>query len=656
MARPLILSNGNLAVCMDRTASVDDLYYPHVGLYNHSNELVPRHKIGVYVDGAVHWLDDGAWSIKQDYYPGRLIGRTIANNPWLDIRIEFQDFVDYELNVFARNIHIINLADRPRDIKLFLHEAFLIGEAADNHDTVQYIPSGALKELNYPTICHYKGQYAFLITGNDATQPIHRSFDSYSTGRFGGTGTDYRDGVWCDAADGELAENPVERGLTDSIMQFNIKLRPHDSARVHYELAAGASISDAAHVLAKFKNEGLCVRLRRTDEYWREWIKPAAHVAATQVDSKYRYTFITSLLTIKAMTDDNGAILSSLDTEMLRHTNEAYVDIWPRDGAVAALTYAKLGYEREAVAYYNFISQSITDGGYLWQMYRPDGSMGPCSYPWLQNGQKVLPIQSDGSATVLYSFCSSALASLDSKGKITPWKKLYSTLAIPLANFLSDYIDSETKLPLPSYDIWGEHYETTTYTTALTYRALSLAADLADRMKDSEGSIKYRMTADEIADHAYILWNPRRNYFYRGFTRQNEIISYDERIDSSSLFGAWRFGLFDEDMLSKAWQPLASRFSLSVDKPRSPRYESDGYGGYENLWFVTSFWLGQYSNSRGDHNYLGAVLDWADRTIEETNALPEQTNAGGESVISTAPHTWSHADYILSCLNYGNRE
>ncbi len=656
MARPLILSNGSMAVCMDNTASVNDLYYPYVGLSNHSNELAPHHKIGVYVDGAIHWLDDGAWNITQKYYPGRLIGRTIANNPWLDICIEFQDFVDYELNVFARNVHVINTANRRRDIKLYLHQAFVINESPDGHDTAEYLPAHAIADITYPVIYHYKGNVALALTGSITCQDGGNiPFDSYSVGRFGGIGANHRDGVWCDAADGHLAENPIEHGLTDSIIQFSMQLDPHDSARVHYELAAGDDLHNVLHELHRFNVDGFDNRLRRTDEYWTEWIKPAAHIAATKVDGDYRYTFINSLLLAKAMTDNHGAIISSLDTEVLRHTSSVYTDCWPRDGAMTALLYARLGYMREALNFYDFILSSLSKGGYICQVYRPDGTLGQVSHPWVHNGETVLPIQSDQTATVLYSFCRAAQLAISDKAKIAEWKKLFSKLAIPIADFLSDYIDPATKLPKPSYDVWGTVYETTTYTTAIIYKALSLAADLAEHFKDTGSAIKYRTTSDEMREGAYLLWNKRRNYFYRGFTRKDDTISFDEIIDVASFYAAWRFDLFDTDVLAEAWHTLSGRFALTNDKPRSPRYESDGYGGYENTWYVTSLWLADYQISLGNLDYGKHILDWTDKAIEDNNGLPEQVSLGGDKVISASPTTWSHVEYMNACLDYGRK-
>ena len=60
MARAITVGNGNLLVGLDYRGQVRDLYFPYVGLTNHvsgaSGSYV--HRIGVYVDGVMSWLDD----------------------------------------------------------------------------------------------------------------------------------------------------------------------------------------------------------------------------------------------------------------------------------------------------------------------------------------------------------------------------------------------------------------------------------------------------------------------------------------------------------------------------------------------------------------------------------------------------------------------
>jgi GH15 family glucan-1,4-alpha-glucosidase len=650
MARPIILSNGEMAIGLNRFGMVHDFYYPYVGLENHSSERATRHRIGLFVDGAIHWLSDGSWQIKQQFVPGRLIGKTVATNEWLGFSIEFQDFVDSDLNVFARNIHVINTSDRARAAKLFLHQAFIIGEAADGHDTAQYIPK---MHNETEAILHYKGRRAFLISGENPQ--TKNSFDSFSIGHFGDNSDD---GVWRDAEDGELARNPVERIQTDSILQFNLDFGAHDSARVHYFLAAGKSAHEARKNLDKFTGDGLLTRLMKTDQHWGVWIAPARTVAEVRVAPEYREHFLTSLLILKAMMDRRGAIMASCDTEMLKYTRDAYVDCWPRDASYALWVFLRLGYYDEIQQFFRFARDVISDDGFFWQMYRPDATIGPNSHAYVHDdGDIAPPIQTDETATTLFLFARTVQSTTKTGDKLANWRELYEELGRPMANFLSDYIDPTTRLPRASYELWEVLYQTTTYTTAATYAALDAAGDLAEMFGETDNAIKWRTVASEIREAANLLWNDDRDYFYRGFLRKNNGETYyDATIDASAFYGAWAFHLFDQEKLTAAFETLTNRFGIRDNNVGLPRFEGDDYNGRENPWFITSFWLAQYKSEQNDPDLTKKVLDWANDQMSRTNILPEQVNPANGAMLSAAPLSWSHAEFINTCLDYGNRK
>ena len=81
MARPLVLSNGELHVGINKFGLVHDFYFPYVGLENHAAGKSLRHRVGVWVDGELSWLDDlGEWDFSFRYFHRALIGHTTARN------------------------------------------------------------------------------------------------------------------------------------------------------------------------------------------------------------------------------------------------------------------------------------------------------------------------------------------------------------------------------------------------------------------------------------------------------------------------------------------------------------------------------------------------------------------------------------------------
>jgi len=112
--------------------------------------------------------------------------------------------------------------------------------------------------------------------------------------------------------------------------------------------------------------------------------------------------------------------------------------------------------------FFNFCSSVLSDEGYLFQHYNPDGSRASNWHPWLQNGEVVLPIQEDSTALVLWALWMHFVRSKD----IEFIRPLYTPLITRSADFLVTHRDAETLLPIASYDLWEERYGVHTFTVA----------------------------------------------------------------------------------------------------------------------------------------------------------------------------------------------
>jgi GH15 family glucan-1,4-alpha-glucosidase len=209
MARPVILGNGQLTIGLDEHGIVHDFYYPYVGLENLSTARGLGHKIGVWVDSKFAWVDE-TWDIKVDFYNDALISNISLVNKELQVELYTQDFVDSSINVFCRKIKVINHADKPRTVRLFMHQMFEISRQG-RADTAFFVP-----EDNY--ILDYKGRYNLLIYGLTSDG---RPFDQYAIGNYSVTG---KEGTFLDAEDGVLSGNSVEHGSVDSVIGFTVNL------------------------------------------------------------------------------------------------------------------------------------------------------------------------------------------------------------------------------------------------------------------------------------------------------------------------------------------------------------------------------------------------------------------------------------------------
>ena len=643
MARPIVLSNGELHIGINKYGLVHDFYFPYVGLENHSAGHDMRHKVGIWVDGNISWLDeDSDWTFRFRYPHQALIGHTLARNERIGILLEFDDFIDTDISAFMRNIHVINLRGDKRDVRLFMHQAFAIGDSRSNTDTAQYLPQE-------DAIVHYRGRRSFMIAGQHCDNGA--PFDQYTVGLFGIEG---HEGSYRDADDGDLQGGNVEHGRVDSVLRFQLQLDSHSSSRVHYWIAAGTSLHEASFIHNEVKADGLSRRLHNTADWWKQWLAPAQTVTS-KLPEKYRESFLHSLMIIKSHIDKRGAVIASTDTTMLNYSRDAYAYSWPRDGAFALWPLIRLGYQDEPRRFFEFCRRGLHADGYLMHKYRADGALGSSWHPYIHDGVPSPPIQEDETAITLFVFAQ--YCQMNDSNKLL--HEFYESFVTPMANFIAQNIDKKTGLPKPSYDLWEEQFLISTYTTATAYAALLAAVDLAESSNDNGNAVAWRLAANDIYEAAHKhLYNPERKAFYKGIRIKNDELSYDETIDISSFFGAFIFGLFDlnGNEISETHQTIIETFNITDASPVAPRYENDNYQRNDNSvlgnwWYISSLWLAQYDIERGDNESALRVLDWIYDRRDETNMMSEQIDPNTSEFISVSPLTWSHAEYISTLLD-----
>ncbi|MEI7918412.1 MAG: glycoside hydrolase family 15 protein [Candidatus Saccharibacteria bacterium] len=646
MARPIVLSNGELHVGLNGYGTVHDFYYPYVGFENHSAGGNLRHRIGVWVDGSISWIDNpnnnqNDWVFTFRYPHSALVGHIIAKNEKQGILLEFDDFVDSDVNVFFRNVHVVNLHNRSRDVRLFMHQAFAIGDSRSNTDTAQYIPDSN-------AILHYRGRRAFVVSGEYKGKP----FDQYTVGLFGIEG---REGTYRDADDGSLGMNNVEHGRVDSTIRFKMDIGANSSERVHYWIAAGTTTREALNIHNTIQEDSALTNLQKTADWWDKWLAPTYSVI-DKIPTDYRESFLQSIMVIKSQIDIRGAVIASTDTSMLNYSRDAYAYCWPRDGAFAVWPLIRMGYKEEAYRFFQFGKHGMHPDGYMMHKYRADGALGSSWHSYVhEDGLVAPPIQEDETALPVFMF--NQYYQLHPDPSLL--KEFYHSMIIPMANFMTEYVDEITGLPKPSYDLWEQTFLTSTYTTAVTYAALIAASDLATAAKDQDNAVKWRLAANDIQTAAHKhLYHDDRKVFYRGLTVRDGQIIKDGIVDCSSVFGAYIFGLFDakSPQMKASVETVEELFGINKGAIGLPRYENDEYrrvspGITGNLWFITSFWLAQYYIDSGKTDKALTILNWAKSHALSTGVMGEQFDPVTNQIISPAPLTWTHAEYVATLLD-----
>ncbi len=644
MARPAMLSNGQLMVGLNENGLVHDFYYPYVGLDNLTTARSVHHKIGVWVDGVFSWVDDGTWQSEVSLESDALIANTILTNNYLKICIKTVDFVDQHSNGFIRRITISNFSDQKRDVRIFMHQVFQISRGG-RADTALFVP-----EENY--ILDYKGRCALLVCGIE--QDSKEKFDQYSVGNFGIEG---KEGTYKDAEDGELSGNAVEHGGVDSVFRFAFSIEPNSDKSVDYWIIASSSQYECEEIHNNYLNLGIDKIEEKLRRWWHNWLGISAnklHAIRPELLSDVK----KSLMTIKAHTDKRGGVLASGDSSIFNYGRDYYCYCWPRDGAYAMWPLIRLGYREEPKKFFEFCRDTLSHQGYLMHKYQPDQAIGSTWHPLVHENRKELAIQEDETASVINMLGEY----LDHSGDDDFVSSLYTTLIQPSANFLAGFIDEETNLPHASYDLWEEKFLTNTYSVATVIGALNRATKFAILFNYPDDEVKWKSASDQISSGLQLLFDQDRQTYRKGLLlKEDGSLQFDNTIDISSLFG---MVMYTETKLDSP-EVLGSLHAIEKYLTNlSPiggvvRYEDDWYMRNDkalppNPWFVCTLWLAQLYTQLGQTEKVKPLLEWSLQYTLKGGIMSEQIHPVSGKPVGVAPLVWSHAELINTAIDLIN--
>ncbi len=634
-----MLGNGKILVGLNEHGLVHDFYYPYVGLDNLTTSRSVHHKIGIWVDGAFSWVDDGSWNISVGMREDALVGETSMKSADRQIELKLTDFVTPDDNIFCRQITVNNLSDAPRDVRIFAHQVFQISRAG-RADTALYVP-----EDHY--ILDYKGNCSLLISGQISDGS---AFDQFAIGNYGIEG---KEGTFKDAEDGELSGSPVEHGGVDSVIRFSLSVEANSSKQVDYWIIAADSQYVAQKVHATLKSDGLGPQLLATIRHWHEWFDISSNTLHS-VDPQYVGMLKKSMMVIKAHTDKRGGIIASGDSSIYNYGRDYYSYVWPRDGAFALWPLIRMGYKDEPRRFFEFCRDILSPDGYLMHKYQPDRAIGSTWHPWLHNNRVELPIQEDETASVVYMIGEYLEYSHDEDFV----QSLYATFIQPAANFLASFIDDKTGLPHASYDLWEEKFLTSTYTTALSYQALLVASELAIRFEHPDDGVRWREAADKILSNHEAFFDTERKLLRKGFLlAEDGSLELDNTLDLSSMYGVMMFGYHHStDSLKSTVQAVEAILLDKTPSLGTPRYENDNYFKSDpaylgNPWIITTLWMAQYYIRVGDIAKGTNYIDWTIAHAMPSGVLPEQVNPTTGELTSVTPLVWSHAELANTILD-----
>lgn len=638
MARSAILSNGTIAVGIDERGLVHDFYFPYVGLENLNNARLSPHRIGVFVEGAFSWIDDPEWESTIILSDQAMVVLSEHTHKELKVSLRIKSFVDVDYNAFIRQIEIQNSSDQPREIRVFFHQVFQISHDGRS-DTAMYVPDD-----HY--ILDYKGRSSLLIK---AQFEDGEGFDQYAVGNFGIEG---KEGTYKDAEDGELSMSAVEHAGVDSVIRLSRTIPANHYVTAFYWVAASSSQFAAKKTSDFLIAKGLANRYRVQVSHWQEWLRPAEK-SLVQLSGPYKTAVIHSLFTIKAHMDKHGGIIASCDSSIYNYGRDYYSYVWPRDGAFTIWPFIKLGLFDEAKRFFLFCRDILAPGGYMMHKYQPDKAVGSTWHPLIHNNSREMAIQEDETALILIMLGEYLNYSRDAAFI----RSVYDSMVRKMANFLVRYVDPQTGLPHASYDLWEEKFLTTQFSTSAVYKALHVAATLAEQMGQTNDHDVWLHTATQMRKQSAAFFDPERKIIRKGFLLNADgSLTFDNTLDVSSLYGAFAFNFADsrESIMSTA-RAIEEELLDKTPAGGAPRYENDKYFLVDentkgNSWFVTTLWMAQFYMRVGDGERARQYIDWTLRFTTPSGVLSEQIEPHTGAPISVTPLIWSHAELINTIL------
>ena len=643
MTRALVLGNGNIVVCIDQQGRIRDFYYPHVGQENHVQGN--RHKTGVWADGELSWvLESPGWRGDLGYKKETMVSDVKAINDHLMVELEINEAVHHLYNIYLKKIVVKNLSGRDRKIKLFFNQHFHISEA-NVGGTVYYDPITK-------SIVDYKGKRYFLINSiSDG-----KGFDDYATGvadEFGKVGT------YVDAEDGELSKNSIEHGSVDSTISLELDVKGNESKTVYYWIAVGDRFNQVRQLNTIALKKGPEKLISESADFWNKWVNKEKFMFLG-LDDKIKDMFKRSLLIVGSHIDFNGAIIASIDSDIMNFAKDTYNYMWPRDGALVARSLDKVGHTEITDKFFQFCSDVITTDGYLFPKYRPDASVGSSWHPWFKEGKMQLPIQEDETALVLDALWKH----YDQYGHKKPIKDLYDPLIKRAGDFLASFRDKKTGLPAESYDLWEEKLGIHTFTCCTVYAGLNAASNFAKVFGSKKDVTKYSKAAEEIKSAILKhLYDGESKSFIKGIYYEKGKMLKDKTVDASTGYGLFEYKVLDVDdpMVQSTMQLIEERLLCKSHVGGIARYEGDNYYRVShetvgNPWFIPTLWMAEYNvakaKSKEDLKAAEDIFSWVSDNAMSTGVLSEQINPFNGDPISVSPLTWSHAAFVTAVIKY----
>lgn len=623
-----ITGNAAMLAAFSEKAELLRLYWPNIDYLQQLDKLL----CGIYIkkEGSrTVWLNDHRCEHNQEYIPDTNIIKSTITNHIDGYKAVILDFVHPEMDVLVRSFEIQNISDEPKELGIMSFSA----ATSSDHDL-----SCSLFDFNNEALIHYRDNNYLSIFSDIPANGFQIGNNAH------------------DAAVNQCLFGKEDIGMMkDAAVCWELgAFRKNEPRSFNLYISAAETLNEGKKLVKRIKSIGFEKLFSETQSYWQEFLKKANKLSTGNrvLDDLYK----RSLLVFHLMYDKkSGGLLAAPEVDEYFTKCGRYAYCWGRDAAFITGALDIAGLDGYVDNFYKWAVRVQEDDGSWRQRYHMNGNLGPC---W--------GLQIDETGTLLWGMLNHYKYTKKAEFLEAVWDSVEAG-----AGFLCRFIDGETGLPKPSFDLWEERWGEHAYSSAAVYGGLRSAAEVAGILKKPrELTEQWNLAADKMkASIVTCFWKEDFKRFIRsvrvklngwgpepsqnttlieanplGYKR--DVTLEDWTVDVSLVGLSLPFEVFDvKDAKIRDTVALIEQVLASSPVGGIKRYENDAYMG-GNPWILTTLWVALFHAKTGNYHKAKEYLFWAANGRTALGLLPEQVNRETGKPEWIIPLTWSHAMYV----------
>lgn len=624
-----VIGNSRMLGCISDRGELVRLFWPNIDYPQH----VERLAAGVFFcerKNSTLWLDSNLCKHSQRYVRDTNILETVCTMIEGPLKVTQTDLCLPGEDIAIRHYDIENFGEDSFDIGFMVYSSFIT--------TTPELRS-SLFDFGCEALIHYRHGYYIAISSDMDAYQFQLGNDAFGSA----SSTELRG---CDNI-GMMPDGAVSWKLG--------RLERGGSKSFNLYISAASTLKGVKQLVRKARKSDYLEAYGITKDYWRNFVRESKHVETgnAEVDDLYK----RSLLVFSLMSDERtGGLLAAPEIDEGFTKCGRYAYCWGRDAAFITGALDKCGLTAVVDKFYKWAADIQDEDGSWQQRYHMDGNLAPS---W--------GIQIDETGTLIWGM----LRHYEITGNISFLREMWGSVRKGV-EFLTDFIDAETGLPAPSYDLWEERVGEHAYSSAAVYGGIRAGADIAGILGiHDEMAERWKLVAEGIkAAIEKNLWKEEWQRFIRSIrTKLNpwgaepsqnttvikvnpkgcfrDVTLEDGMVDVSLLGLCVPFEVFDhEDLRIQNTVDVIEKVLTSHGIGGIKRYESDGYIG-GNPWVLTTLWVALYHIKTKNYKKAREYFYWAVKGRTGLDLLPEQVSRENGSPIWVIPLTWSHAMFVL---------